>query len=304
MYCKQCGIEISDMSLKKCPNCNTTIGKGGRFCENCGKKLAVGEKCDCVKNKEQEQITNQKDTKIPISGSDFENAATFQKNNLNKRISNNPLLSKIANSGEDISKSNKILKEEAVKMVYGKEALKEFNKEVAAPIVEPPEKPSVLPVQPYPVSENKERVNKKIKEPTKKNPVEKSTINSDMISKTTENMGDKTLKNTSESLFPEAFNDKNLEIASLTPEPVKKEIYNQGRAVKDKKTFDVFWPAAMLMDIFAMFMINKLLLSVICIVFSLVFSIIDTIVNKRKTGLGIIFAIVIQVIIFVINILI
>lgn len=54
MYCKQCGIEITDSTLKKCPKCNTTIGKGGRFCEFCGKpKKSSQTQCECqsLKNK-------------------------------------------------------------------------------------------------------------------------------------------------------------------------------------------------------------------------------------------------------------
>lgn len=61
MYCKQCGTEITDSTLKKCPKCNTAIGKGGRFCEFCGKpKKNPRTQCECQSKKETQNHTEVK----------------------------------------------------------------------------------------------------------------------------------------------------------------------------------------------------------------------------------------------------
>lgn len=123
MFCKQCGNEISDLSLKKCPKCNTTVGKGGRFCSDCGKKLGQGEKCSCSSVKPEKGLNKKSDVSV------IENLrpnTKFQKKEepnptVNKRIAGNPLLEKIARGDGATDKSKEIIQEEAVKIVYGKD---------------------------------------------------------------------------------------------------------------------------------------------------------------------------------------
>ena len=38
MFCRQCGAKIEDENLQKCSSCGTKVGKGRRFCQNCGKQ--------------------------------------------------------------------------------------------------------------------------------------------------------------------------------------------------------------------------------------------------------------------------
>lgn len=136
VFCKQCGFEINDALLKKCPKCNTSVGKGGRFCSNCGKKLNPGEKCDCLSNIPSEKCET---AKKPVQNAVQKNSDSFTVGavpkqtpyvakeeqtethvDVNKRIAGNPLLEKIAR-GENNDKSKEIIQNEAVKMVYGKD---------------------------------------------------------------------------------------------------------------------------------------------------------------------------------------
>lgn len=130
IYCKQCGQVIEDSSLKKCPKCNTTIGKGGRFCADCGKKLNPGEKCDCSTKSEKGANNDVKNTEkcannsvIPSGKCENEVKSTTveQKPAVNRRIAGNPLFEKIAQGDSDTEKSNEILQAEAIKIVYGKD---------------------------------------------------------------------------------------------------------------------------------------------------------------------------------------
>lgn len=134
IYCKQCGRVIEDSSLKKCPKCNTTIGKGGRFCADCGKKLNPGEKCDCGTKSEKGVNNDVKNTEkcanntiIPSEKCESEPKIEVKEVNnpvrqpINSRIAGNPLFEKIAQGDKNIEKSNKILQDEAVKIVYGKD---------------------------------------------------------------------------------------------------------------------------------------------------------------------------------------
>ena len=129
MFCKQCGNEISDLYLKKCPKCNTAIGKGGRFCPDCGKKLGQGEKCDCSSDKQNEVSKTEASLNKKSNTSAVENTEPNtkpQKNEepnptVSRRIAGNPLLEKIARGDNITDKSKEILQEEAVKMVYGKD---------------------------------------------------------------------------------------------------------------------------------------------------------------------------------------
>lgn len=36
MFCRQCGKEIIESNMEKCPSCNARLGKGRRFCPICG----------------------------------------------------------------------------------------------------------------------------------------------------------------------------------------------------------------------------------------------------------------------------
>lgn len=36
MFCRQCGKEIAESNVEKCPSCNARLGKGRRFCPICG----------------------------------------------------------------------------------------------------------------------------------------------------------------------------------------------------------------------------------------------------------------------------
>lgn len=136
VFCKQCGFEIKDDSLKKCPKCNTSVGKGGRFCSNCGKKLNPGEKCDCLVNISSEKCES---VKNPVQNTGQKDSGSFSvaavpkqtpyikkeehtepPTEVNKRIAGNPLLEKIAR-GENDNKSKEIIRNEAVKIVYGKD---------------------------------------------------------------------------------------------------------------------------------------------------------------------------------------
>lgn len=123
MFCKQCGNEISDLSLKKCPKCNTTVGKGGRFCPDCGKKLGQGEKCSCSSIKPEEGLNKKSDVSVIENLRPNTKLQKKEEPNptVNKRIAGNPLLEKIARGDGATDKSKEIIKEEAVKMVYGKD---------------------------------------------------------------------------------------------------------------------------------------------------------------------------------------
>lgn len=135
MFCKQCGNEILDLSLKKCPKCNTTIGKGGRFCPDCGKKLGQGEKCTCSLKKEEEipktEPSPVKETDKSVIKDVNPNTEIQEKEEpkpeVNKRIAGNPLLEKIARGEKD--KSKEIIQQEAAKIVYGKEKVEEFERQ-------------------------------------------------------------------------------------------------------------------------------------------------------------------------------
>ena len=144
VFCKQCGFEIKDNSLKKCPKCNTTVGKGGRFCPDCGERLNSGEKCNCKNNINSEKYEPHKNSiKAENSNSPPIEAVMKQKSypdedkpvkkpiEVNKRIAGNPLLEKIAR-GENSDKSKEIIRDEAVKIVYGKDMTVDKLKEQRA----------------------------------------------------------------------------------------------------------------------------------------------------------------------------
>ena len=144
VFCKQCGFEIKDNSLKKCPKCNTTVGKGGRFCPDCGERLNSGEKCKCKNNISSEKCEPHKNLiKAENLNSPSSEAVTKQISSpeedktvkkpieVNKRIAGNPLLEKIAR-GENSDKSKEIIRDEAVKIVYGKDMTVDKLKEQRA----------------------------------------------------------------------------------------------------------------------------------------------------------------------------
>ena len=97
MFCKQCGNKIEDTSLTKCPKCNTGIGKGGRFCSNCGSKLIKGTPCPCTIKKEEAKPVIKAD--LPAQSKEKEDKEPEILKN--ERVRNNPLFARIAAQEEN-----------------------------------------------------------------------------------------------------------------------------------------------------------------------------------------------------------
>ena len=127
MYCKQCGFKITDLTVKKCPKCNTAVGKGGRFCPDCGRPVKnPKEQCVCKLKAETITATPQPQKEKPQSEKENEvvwQCSCGQKNTgdycvicgrtkkyqeqakklMNtKQIQNNPLLAKIAAQKDEV----------------------------------------------------------------------------------------------------------------------------------------------------------------------------------------------------------
>ena len=344
MFCKQCGSEITDLSLKKCSKCNTAIGKGGRFCPDCGKKLNPGDKCDCgLKKQDVLEKNNVTDNSKPEANPEFEIMAVPKsgsyvkkeeqkeiKTPINKRIAGNPLLEKIARGEGDNYESNKIIQEEAVKMVYGKdmtvEKLQEQRKEQLAK-----EQNTVEEKSNTQVDETKEPETSNSKTPEKQekcenqstNPSEKCKNDVPMpprpheVSKETVqpvqgavNQDSNKQINTSGSdindskqLFPEAFTFKNMEYTPPVQSPVQHGPVSRPFVpeVKNKeKQFDGMWVGGLICTALAI-KSTDLIIFAVCIVLSLIFGIVDIFLNERKTGIGVIAGNIIVMIISLIS---
>lgn len=366
MFCKQCGFEIKDNSLKKCPKCNTTVGKGGRFCPDCGKKLNSGEKCDCLSNIPSEKC---EPVKRPVqneqvAGSFVVGAVPKQtpyivkeepsKNpiDVNKRIAGNPLLEKIAR-GESSDKSKEIIRNEAVKIVYGKdmtvdklreqraaELKAEEEKRLAEQKLEEQRKAEeqrrieeekrikeqkqaeekkrieaerkrveaekraqrISPAPPYPIDTLRQSQTALQSEPKaniQNQPLNTQTppqsIYNPNLSGNANNPVDNptTAQNNTEdskNLFPDAFAPQNMSYQKPNFESVQHgPTSTQGKLKKKKseKSFDGMWVAGAICTLVAC-RSTSLIITILLLVISTVFGIIDIFLNKKKTGTGVV----------------
>ena len=171
MYCKQCGIEIKDTGLQKCPKCNTTVGKGGRFCEFCGKqKKNPKEACECqiaipVSNDWTCQVCGSKNdgmfcpkcgnpkgaaksvSETPTKELNSEPVASIKETKPKTPAikTSNPLYAKIA-AKDDKKEVSEIVQRQAVKMVYGPKAVEQMNKAEEDIQIDNSAEPEVKPV--------------------------------------------------------------------------------------------------------------------------------------------------------------
>lgn len=294
MFCKQCGNKIEDTSLAKCPKCNTGIGKGGRFCENCGSKLVKGEPCPCVVKKEKPK-TEEK-SNLPAKNEKEDNGAEVVKS---ERIKNNPLFARIA-AQEENTDVDEVIYNEAYKIAKRENLISDID------LVEKSEEEPKLSEE-ISVSEEPE-INKTDNNQVKKSvsipninkkeiirnekPILPKLTHEEVKPPATNNViaapSTKEEKNNKEekvnSLFPDTFNHKPPAVQPVTASPVKMQ-------KKDKKSFDFCSCAANLILIFAFFVKNSSVLAFCLLsIVSLILGIIDTAVNEKKTGVGAIIA--------------
>ncbi len=303
MFCKQCGNKIEDTSLTKCPKCNTGIGKGGRFCENCGSKLVKGTPCSCVAKKEEPKAEVNSVAKK-------ENKEKKEPEILkNERVRNNPLFARIA-AQEENTDVDEVLYNEAYKIAKKENLIPDVN------LVEKSEDKSEeelklneeIPVSKKPEISNadnnevkeavsipqihKEENIKNIKQienekpvlpkltPEEVKPLPVNNIVASPLIKETKNSKDEKVNN----LFPDTFNPNPPAVQPVHISPAMMQKNN-------KKSYDFCSCAANLILIFAFFAGSSSVLAFCLLaIVSLILGIVDMAVNEKKTGLGTIIA--------------
>lgn len=379
VFCKQCGFEIKDNSLKKCPKCNTTVGKGGRFCSDCGKKLNSGEKCDCLSNIPSEKcesikkpIQNKKNADSAVIGAVPKQVPYIAKEEqpkepteVNKRIAGNPLLEKIAR-GESTDKSKEIIRNEAVKIVYGKdmtvdklreqraaELKAEEEKRLAEQKLEEQKKAEeqrrieeekrikeqkqaeekkrieterkrieaekqarhINPAPPYPIDtlrqsqtapQTRPRANIQ-NQPANTQAPPQLMHNFNTLDNANDSIKSPTsVQNNAEdskNLFPEAFASQNMsyqkpDLGNVQHGPTS----TQGKPIRNKseKVFDGMWVAGVICTL-AAFRSISLIITILLLVISTVFGIVDIFLNKKKTGIGVVIGNVVAFVTFLLS---
>lgn len=295
MFCKQCGNKIEDTSLAKCPKCNTGIGKGGRFCENCGSKLIKGTPCPCTIKKEEAKPVIKAD--LPAQSKEKEDKEPEILKN--ERVRNNPLFARIA-AQEENTDVEEVICNEAYKIAKKENLISDID------LVEKSEEEPKLSEE-ISVSEEPEiskadnnQVKKSVSIPKKnkkeiirnEKPILPKLTPEEVKPPATNNIitapSTKEEKNNKEekvnSLFPDTFNYKPPAVQPVTASPVKMQ-------KKDKKSFDFCSNAASLILIFAFFFGKSSVLAFCLLaIVSLILGIVDMTVNEKKTGLGTIIA--------------
>lgn len=165
MFCKQCGKDLKNYTGAKCPTCNTTIGKGGRFCPDCGERVTgPGAVCRCkTAGAESAPVAEKPPVKTNTAanegggwlcvcgqsnqgkfcsncGSPHKNGKGSQaketdlaKKDASKPVApakklSNPVFAKIV-SNEDKFRQSRLLQEEAAQMAFGK-SLEEVEQKI------------------------------------------------------------------------------------------------------------------------------------------------------------------------------
>lgn len=312
MFCKQCGNEITDTSVLKCPKCNTAIGKGGRFCENCGSKIIKGIPCKCT-IKEEEPKLKKNETKEETSKQ--ENKPEILKN---ERVKNNPLFARIA-AQEDNSEAEDTIYNEALKIAKRENIFpvieESINKTEIKP--EPEDKaqikketveaekispikpkrnenvipansniPHVKPEQDGTLDKHQNPVGNEVKRPElpklPPEPEKPVQSNPNPAIKQKDDSNNQKLNN----LFPNTFNGVN---QPLQPVPtIKREIKAKE---KRKKNLDFCSNAANLILIFAFLIKNSSVLAFCLLALvSIILGTVDVAVNEKRSGAGAIIA--------------
>lgn len=317
-YCKQCGVAISDNTLKKCPKCNTTIGKGGRFCEDCGSKIVSGRPCPCHEKKlpaENKQPVQMKEAGAPVV-KELPKKPVNESPVVNRRVSSNPLFAKIAREGEESSKSTQIIQREAVKIVNQTGALmKQFqpeevispannektSPEISAPKVSENPAPELKPK----VEENRKILKKDIQPASPNIPIPKpaATTSPEVVDSVKNTIAPQPVgPSPAQAAFQGAFNEQNMQIQKQpVATPISKQVYHD-RSQKPKQAknnFEGLWLAAAMLGVFGMFFHTSPILFYLNMGLSLIFGLLDTIVNKKRTGCGAMIAVAVAVLVTV-----
>lgn len=313
-YCKQCGVAINDNTLKKCSKCNTTIGKGGRFCENCGAKIVPGKPCRCHSKgltTEKEQVVQVKDAGAPVV-KELPKPPVNENPVVNRRVSSNPLFAKIAREGEESSKSTQIIQREAVKIVNQTGALmKQFqpeevisptnnektSPEISAPKVSENPAPELKPK----VEENRKILKKDIQPASPIIPIPKpaATTSPEVVDSVKNTIAPQPVgPSPAQAAFKDAFNEQNMEIPKQPlVTPISKQIYHDQpqKAKRIKNNFEGLWLAAAMLGAFGMLFHASPILFYLNMGLSLIFGLLDTIVNKKRTGCGAMIAVTVAI---------
>ena len=336
MFCKQCGSKIDENKVvnNRCPKCNTTIGKGGFYCSDCGEKLTPGH--TCVSKKEEVEQSSFQTTDVK----DVHEKSNHSKP-VDKRISNNPLLMKIASADDDeYDVASDLKKREAVKMIYGKD--------VDTLIKEEEERQKAEELERQRIEEEKQRLAEEARIAEEKRLAEEERIRQEKAAqeqrekeiaeqKEKQRLEEERKKNLEsfkenikqeeknavftsvkqnptefEDLFPGVM-DKNEDYIEQHVKPNDKKLPEPNRKIKTgKETFvdnknvivdkkqksdkkiNMFCIAGMLLNIFAITYALPSMLLLGCLGVASVFGCIDVFINSKRSGLGVILASIIE----------
>ena len=117
MYCKQCGTLIDNPEIKKCPKCNTIVGRGGRFCPDCGKQIKNG-KCDCG-SQNTRSVSNNKNAS-PVKEQAPQTTVSTPKPQVKQEIPQikNPLFARIAAMPNERATEIEEIKQKVATSIY------------------------------------------------------------------------------------------------------------------------------------------------------------------------------------------
>ena len=295
------------------------------FCQNCGSKKIDVLGSPAAKEYADDKITdNETVNKVEVK-TDIEKAPDSQ--TVKKPQFKNPVFAKIAaksKTGNSAVADTK-MKEAAIKLVYGEEALKdgslsqfgyssfEEDDEVENPI-------STQKSIPGGDTKKDNTVSEKVVEKGRQNSIPVAPVvkkNTDVVKSEDSNKEKKddeslaaqknpsnvTDKETSEradmSVNPaESLSHVYPSLGKNSPTPQKPEY-----VIKEKSFIDTFWVAGLflgLLGIISYIFNNQLLYAACSLSLSFIFNIVDVIIGKKKYGLSIIFALFFSILIFII----